>query len=110
MTPTMTQRTVRGIDVHHDGGFVLATLRQRNFALLWTAGLISYIGDWVLLTALPVFVYERTGETLASGLVLMMYALSTLLVGSIAGVFVDRWDRRRTLVWVNLLQAVLIPF
>ncbi len=64
----------------------------------------------MLLTALPVFVYERTNSTLASGLVLMMYALSTLLVGSIAGVFVDRWDRRRTLVRVNLLQAALIPF
>jgi MFS family permease len=89
---------------------MIATLRQRNFALLWTAGLISYIGDWVLLTVLPVFVYERTNSTLASGMVLMMYALATLLVGSIAGVFVDRWDRRRALIKVNLLQAALIPF
>jgi hypothetical protein len=69
---------------------MIAILRQRNFGLLWTAGLISYIGDWVLLTALPVFVYERTTSTLASGLVLMMYALSTLLVGSIAGVTSSR--------------------
>lgn len=89
---------------------MLAVLRHRNFGLLWTAGLVSYIGDWVLLTVLPVFVYERTRSTLASGMVLMMYALATLLMGSIAGVFVDRWDRRRTLVRVNLLQAVLLPF
>ena len=55
---------------------MLTTLRQRNFALLWTAGLVSYTGDWVLLTVLPVFVYERTHSTLASGLVLMMYAVA----------------------------------
>jgi len=89
---------------------VLAALRQRNFGLLWTAGLVSYIGDWVLLTVLPVVVYQRTHSTLASGLVLMMYAVATLLMGSIAGVFVDRWDRRQTLIRINLLQAVLVPF
>jgi predicted MFS family arabinose efflux permease len=89
---------------------MLATLRQRNFALLWTAGLISMVGDWALLATLPVYVYEQTHSTLASGAVLLMYALSGFLVGSIAGVFVDRWDRRRTMIGVNLLQALVVPF
>jgi MFS family permease len=89
---------------------VLATLRQRNFALLWFAGLISYAGDWILIAALPVHIFERTGSTLAAGLIWIVYPLSGLLFGSIAGVFVDRWDRRLTMVGVNLLQAALLPF
>lgn len=89
---------------------MLATLRQRNFALLWFAGLISYAGNWILIAALPVHIFERTGSTLAAGLIWIVYPLSGLLFGSIAGVFVDRWDRRRTMVGVNLLQAALLPF
>jgi predicted MFS family arabinose efflux permease len=88
---------------------MLATLRQRNFALLWTAGLISFIGDWALLATLPVFVYQQTNSTLASGGILLAAASSRLVVGSVAGVFVDRWDRRRTMVVISLLQAVLSP-
>jgi MFS family permease len=88
---------------------VLATLRQRNFALLWFAGLISYAGDWALIAALPVYLFERTNSILFAGLIWIVYPLSGLLFGSVAGVFVDRWDRRRTMVGVNLLQSVLMP-
>ena len=42
---------------------MLPVLRQRNFALLWTGGLISLMGDRVLMMALPFFVYEETGST-----------------------------------------------
>ncbi len=87
---------------------MLAPLRQRDFALLWVADLISLAGDWVLIAALPVYVYERIGSTLALGLTWLAYALPGVLFGSVAGVFVDRWDRRRTMVVVNLLQAALM--
>lgn len=87
---------------------MLTTLRQRNFALLWFAGLISLAGDWLIITALPFYVYERTGSTLASGMLWMAYLLPGLLLGSVAGVFVDRWDRKRTMMIVNALHAALI--
>jgi hypothetical protein len=45
---------------------MLRILRQRNFGLLWAAGLISLIGDWVLVVGLPIEVYTRTGSTLAT--------------------------------------------
>ena len=87
---------------------MLATLRHRNFALLWLGGLISFAGDWVLLIALPVFVYDLTGSTLATGAMFIAQSLPRLLFGSLAGVFVDRWDRRRTMIAANLLSAAIL--
>ena len=48
---------------------MLATLRNRDFSLLWFAGLISIMGDWVLYAALPLYAYQQTGSALASGAV-----------------------------------------
>jgi len=85
-------------------------LKQRNFFLLWSGGLISMIGNWVLLAAMPFYVYELTGSALATSGVLMAYIAPGVVFGSIAGVFVDRWDRRRTMVAISLLQAITVSF
>jgi MFS family permease len=89
---------------------VIAVLRQRNFGLLWLAGLISMMGDWVLMVGVPVEVYRRTGSTLATAGMLLAWLIPAIVLGSIAGVFVDRWDRRWLMIVVNLLLAVtLLP-
>ena len=89
---------------------MIHVLRQRNFALLWAGGLVSWIGNWMLFVALPVYVYRATGSTLATGTMAIAELLPTVLFGSVAGIFVDRWDRKRTLVVTNLiLTAALLP-
>ena len=89
---------------------MLRVLRGRNFGLLWTAGLISMVGDWVLFVGLPVEIYRRTGSTLATAGMVLASLLPSIALGSIAGVFVDRWDRRRLMVVINVLLAVsLLP-
>lgn len=89
---------------------MLGTLRQRNFFLLWTGGLISMVGDWVLLIGLWAYVYRITGSTLAGGLMFIAQMVPGILFGSVAGVLADRWDRKRMLVVGNLLQALaLLP-
>lgn len=85
---------------------MLMLLRQRNFTLLWLGGLISMIGNWVLLAALPYYIYDTTDSALASSALIIAYVLPYLLFGSVAGVFVDRWDRKRTMVVANLIQAM----
>lgn len=87
---------------------MLALLRQRNFALLWFGGLISFTGDWVLFVALPIYVYSLTNSVLATGLMFMVAVLPSIVLGSVAGVYVDRWDRRRTMVVANLAAAPLL--
>ena len=89
---------------------MIATIRQRNFALLWLGGLISNTGDWLLIIGLPVYVYLLTGSALATSITLITSFVPNLLIGSVAGVFIDRWDRRWTMIISNLLLALgLLP-
>ena len=62
----------------------------------------------MLRIALPIQVYALTGSTLATGGVVAANVGASFLVGAVAGVYVDRWDRRRTLVAGNLALAVVV--
>jgi MFS family permease len=87
-----------------------ALLRRRDFGLLWAGGLISETGDWFLLVGLPIWVLQLTGSSLVTATVFLVGLLPGLVVGPLAGVLVDRWDRRRTLVAVSLAEAAcLLP-
>ncbi len=87
---------------------MLTLFRQRNFARLWFGGLISLMGDRVLMVALPFFVYQETGSTIASALMVAAELLPRLLFGSIAGVYVDRWNRRNVMVMTSIAQGLVI--
>jgi len=87
---------------------MLTVMRQRNFALMWWSGLISFAGDWMMMIARPIFVYELTGSALATSLMFIAGTLPRVALGSVAGVFVDRWDRQRTMVIANVLLGVSI--
>src|SRR5215217_1454678 len=85
-------------------------LRQRDFALAWTGGLVSMLGSWALWIALPIHVYQLSGSALATSGVVAAAVAPGVLIGSFAGVFVDRWNRKTTLVLGNvLLAAATVP-
>ena len=89
-------------------GAMLRILRQPNFAKLWFGGLISMTGDWILMVGLPFEIYRRTGSTLATGAMVLAFLIPSILLGSVAGVFVDRWDRQRLMVVIDLLLALIL--
>ncbi len=86
---------------------MLALLKQRNFALLWCSGLISFMGDWALFVALPLYIYTLTNSVAAMGILFIVGVLPGLLLGSFAGVFADRYDRRWVIIGANLALAPL---
>lgn len=89
---------------------MISILRQRNFGLLWLGQVISVVGDWVLFASLAFYVYALTGSVLASGAMMIVSTVPRVVLGSVAGVFVDRWDRRRTMIAADLGRAfVLLP-
>lgn len=86
------------------------TLKIPAFRNLWLGGWISTLGDMALLIALPFHVYNLTGSTLATGGTFMVQVLPRLVLGSVAGVFVDRWDRKRAMIFIDLARAaILLP-
>jgi len=84
---------------------VLEALGVRDFRLLWAARLGSNLGSWLLVVAVPAYVFDLTGSTVTTGTAVVAETLPALLLGPVAGVFADRWQRRRTMVVVDLVRA-----
>jgi MFS family permease len=90
-----------------------AVFRNRNFTLLWSAQLVSTIGDALMALAASILVYRATGSALSVGLMLIATAAPGIFVGLVAGVFVDRVDRKRIMLICEVARALLvatIPF
>lgn len=88
-------------------------LINRNYARLWTGQTISTLGDMVFDTTLVLWIAisiapNQPWAPLAISGVLIAAALPTLLIGPIAGVFTDHWDKRKTMLRMDALRAVLI--
>ena len=85
-----------------------AVFRNRNFSLLWTGQLVETIGNSLTSIAASIYVYRLTNSALSVGLMLMATAAPSLLVGLFAGVFVDRYDRKKIMIAADVLRGVLI--
>ncbi|HEV2579487.1 MAG TPA: MFS transporter, partial [Ktedonobacteraceae bacterium] len=85
--------------------------KNRNFGLLAIGQAISIIGDFVYSTTLLVWVFVLTHSAAAVSGVLVAQYVPIFLLGPVAGVFVDRWNRRTTMIATTLLQmgVALLP-
>ena len=80
-------------------------LRIPDFRLLWGGGLISSLGSWLLVLAVPAHILAVTGSLRDTGLVLAAQYLPQLVLGPVAGAVADGWDRRRLMIGANLFGA-----
>ena len=87
---------------------MFAVFRKRDFSLLWLAQLVSTAGSALTDLAAGIYVWRTTGSALAVGLTLMVTAVPSLVVGLLAGVYVDRHDRKRIMIATCLVQAVAV--
>jgi MFS family permease len=93
----------------------LRPLRRREFALVWSAALVSNIGSWVQTVAVGVLVTTLTGEARWTGLVAAAAFVPVGVLSPVGGAIADRVDRRRLLLGTTLgetafacLLAVLV--
>jgi MFS family permease len=81
--------------------------RRGLFTIVGARG-VSVTGDWVLITAASIIVYQRTGSTTAVSLLLGLAAIPTVLLGPVAGAIADRADRRLLMFWADAINALLL--
>lgn len=84
-------------------------LKNRNFFFLWVGQILSQLGDRLGQMALIGFVYLRApGSAVEIAKILSFTIIPVFLIGPLAGVYVDRWDRRRTMFICDFLRAALV--
>lgn len=83
-------------------------LKNRSFLAIWLAQLVSSFGEWLaLLALLSLVAFQRRGTPYQVSWVLIAYVLPVALVGPIAGVFVDRWNLKATMIGSHVVRAAL---
>jgi len=87
----------------------LALLRtNRNFRLLYFGQAVSQLGDWFNTVAVYALVLDLTGSATAVAWMMIMQFLPIAIVGPLAGVVVDRVNRRTLMIAADLLRGILI--
>ena len=97
----------------HEPGSARAALSYPNFRRMWAASFASNIGSWMQNVVLPVYILDRTDSTALVGLVAFAQLGPLLFLSIPAGVIADRFDRRKWLIAMQLVQlgfsALLAP-
>lgn len=89
-------------------GYLGLCLSKRNYLLLWCAHIVSEAGNWLTFIAITVLAYQITGSGLAVSGVFIARAIPTLFLAPIAGVIVDRWNRKAILVISDVARGTLV--
>jgi MFS family permease len=83
-------------------------IRNRRYFPLWLGQLISNLGDTLHYIALIVWVYERTGSSLAVSGAVFFEVVPVILLAPVAGIVIDRFSRKAVLITSDLLRAWLV--
>jgi MFS family permease len=85
----------------------IAVFRNRPFLLLWLSQLATQVGGNMVLYGLTVLVRDLTSSNSAVSILILTFLAPAVIFSAIAGVYVDRYDRRMVLIVTNLLRAGL---
>ena len=104
----MTQPMNHDVAVTDQAGYWELVRDNANFRRLWIGNVISLLGDWFNTIALYTLVFRLTGSPFALGAVFVFKMLPWALASPVAGVLVDRYDRRRLMIISDLVRAVVV--
>src|SRR5499425_3344415 len=82
-------------------------IKTWDFGLLWWGQVASQVGEGLNKVALLWFVYELTGSAMMIAMVGLLQTIPPLAFGPIIGVYLDRLQKKKVMVWVDLIRTVL---
>jgi len=86
-----------------------SVLRIRNFSLLVASGSLSQLGDRLThMLLITVIAVAQPGRLMAYSAASLVFVIPTMLLAPIAGVLVDRWDKRKVLGFTHIIQSGLL--
>ena len=86
--------------------FLFRALRNRNYRLFFSGHGISLVGMWMTSVAIGWLVYRLTNSPFLLGLVAFSSQIPSLILTPVAGVFIDRWDRRKVILFTQFFAMV----
>jgi MFS family permease len=92
---------------------LLRALRHRNYKLFFSGQLISLIGTWMQSLAMGWLVYRMTNSAFMLGLVGFSSQIPTFFISPLAGVYLDRWNKHKTIVitqTLSMMQALILAY
>src|SRR5438093_10205267 len=92
----------------HLNPYVSILRANRNFRLLFIGQTISQLGDWFNAVAVFALLLDLTGSATAVAWMMIVQFLPIAIVGPMAGVVVDRVDRRRLMITSDVVRGCLI--
>ncbi|HEY8740628.1 MAG TPA: MFS transporter [Candidatus Dormibacteraeota bacterium] len=111
----MSSEELEGVPVQVDGVMALVEsggfkelLRNREFQLIWGSQIASQLADKFLVYSLLSVTYERSAANTQEAIVLLAYTFPSVLLSPIAGVYADRFDKRRLMMFTNVIRGALI--
>src|SRR5437764_1402408 len=87
-------------------GSMFSSLRHRVFRRVWAATVVDQTGNWLQIAGRAWLIYHVTGSTTSLGAIYFLSYLPQLLLSQVAGVFADRYDRRRLLMVGEVLMGL----
>ena len=88
--------------------YVVLLRNNKNYRALWLSQVVSLLGDWFNLIASASLVARLSGSGLAIGALFLARLLPPFVLGPVAGVVADRFDRRKILIASDVLRAVVV--
>jgi len=95
-------------DLSAPSGYLQLIRENTAFRRLWAGNVVSLFGDWFNTIALYALILNLTGSEFALGAVFITKMLPMALASPLAGVLVDRFDRRKTMIVADVLRAIIV--
>lgn len=80
---------------------------NKSFRSIWLSSATSELGGAFFTFCNSILIYEHTGSATALGLVWLIYYIPSFFMQLFIGPYIDRWSRKNTMIWCQLIRAIL---